>query len=409
MNTAKLISEFLAPVALDQFLQEYWGRKFLHVPGHSGKFSHLFSWQRLNQILMTRSLDFPTIRMSKGGKLVPTDDFIDYRESRNAARVFDPHLKYAEINRQMNAGATLILTRTEQLDAQVMDLSFAFQQYFQERVRVSTFAAWKTEHGFDTHWDDHEAFVLQIAGRKKWELYGFNKQFPLGDDAKAHGNPPQVPIWEGILEEGDLLYMPRGCWHKALPDVEPTLHITVGVYNSHGLELMKYLSTQLRENIHFRQDLPRFASYTERTQHMQKLREELLSLWDDNLLEKFFTYQNGMAPLPPLMTLPLGGSPEMLPESGEVKVALHTSRPLTFIKDAQSGTFEFITNGKKFRLPEGLLPLLEKLQQESECTLKSLFEACPTFTPKAIRDLVAQLILAGMIRLIAASESEKSL
>lgn len=142
------------------------------------------------------------------------------------------------------------------------------------------------------------------------------KQYPLGDDGRAHKNPPLAPVWEGVLETGDLLYMPRGWWHKAMPDEEPTLHITVGIYNSHGLDLMSYLTTQLRENISFRQDLPRFASPAERTQHMQKLRDELLLLWDEQLLEKYFEYRNGMAPLRPLMALPLGGTPDMLPESG---------------------------------------------------------------------------------------------
>lgn len=399
------IADILAPLSLEEFLQEYWGKNFLHLSGAADKFSALFSWQRLNEILMTRSLDFPTIRLAKGGSLIPTDNFIHYQENRNAARVFDPHLKYAEINQYMNQGATLILTRTEQLDAQVMDLSFAFQRFFQDRVRVTTFAAWKTENGFDTHWDDHEAFVLQVAGRKKWALYGPGKQYPLGDDGRAHKNPPPTPVWEGILEQGDLLYMPRGWWHRAMPDEEPTLHITVGVYNSHGLDLMQYLITQLRENVHFRQDLPRFATPEEQSQHMQKLRAEMLALWDETLLERFFAYRNGMAPVQPLMTLPLGGTPGLLPESGDVRLVWNVSRPLTLETCAREGRFEFWANGKKFQLPVVVRPVIERLERERECTLKNLYEtAGESVKPTAIRDLIAQLILAGLVRLMAIPE-----
>jgi ribosomal protein L16 Arg81 hydroxylase len=403
------VAEVLAPFSLEQFLQEYWGKKFLYIRGHKEKFDSFFSWQRLNEILTTRSLDFPTIRLAKGGQLIPTDDFIQYQENRNAARIFDPHLKYAEINKQMNDGATLILTRTEQLDREVMDLSFAFQRFFQDRVRVTTFAAWKTTHGFDTHWDDHEAFVVQIAGRKKWILYGPGKQYPLGDDGRAHKNPPQEPVWEGVLETGDLLYMPRGWWHKAMPDEEPTLHITVGVYNSHGLDLMNYLTTQLREKISFRQDLPRFASPAERTQHMQKLRDELLSLWDDQLLEKYFEYRNGMAPSPPLMTLPLGGTPDLLPESGDVRIGRNTSRPLALKPGVRAGLFEFWANGRKFQLPEAVRPLIETLEREQECDLKHLYDIVGEgVAPLAIRNLIAQLISEGIVRLVKDQRTENS-
>jgi ribosomal protein L16 Arg81 hydroxylase len=395
------VAEILAPFSPEQFLREYWGQRFLYLRGQPDKFRRFFSWQRLNEILMTRSLDFPTIRLAKGGKLVPTEDFIEYRENRNAARIFDPLLKYAEINKQMKEGATLILTRTEQLEAQIMDFSFAFQRYFQERVRVTTFAAWKTTHGFDTHWDDHEAFVLQIAGRKKWALYGPGKQYPLGDDGQAHKNPPPEPVWEGVLDTGDLLYMPRGWWHKAMPDEEPTLHITVGVYNSHGLDLMNYLTTQLRENISFRQDLPRFASPADRAQHMQKLRDELLALWDDQLLERYFEYRNGLAPLPPLMTLPLGGAPALLPEAGDVRIGCNTSRPLALKPGGHEGLFVFCANGKKFQLPVAVQPLIETLERERECDLKDLYAVVgASVTPQAVRTLIAQLIQEGLVRLL---------
>ena len=42
---------------------------------------------------------------------------------------------------------------------------------------------------------------------------------------------PDAPLWEGMLEDGDLLYIPRGWWHVATPLDEPTLHLTVGVNN----------------------------------------------------------------------------------------------------------------------------------------------------------------------------------
>ena len=78
----------------------------------------------------------------------------------------------------------------------------------------------KQEQGFAPHYDDIDAFLLQLEGKKQWNLYkppseemlldlNPSKDFPSdlisGNKAKKY--------WSGILNEGDILYMPRGVIH----------------------------------------------------------------------------------------------------------------------------------------------------------------------------------------------------
>ena len=71
--------------------------------------------------------------------------------------------------------------------------------------------------GFAPHYDDIEAFVLQLEGKKRWRVYQ-----PLSNAQvlPRHSSPnyeqEQIgePIIDVILECGDLLYFPRGYIHQ---------------------------------------------------------------------------------------------------------------------------------------------------------------------------------------------------
>lgn len=92
--------------------------------------------------------------------------------------------------------------------------------------------------GFAPHYDDIEAFCLQLEGRKRWKVYA-----PLtrGETLPRQSSPDYTekdledvkPVMDVVLSPGDMLYMPRGWIHCActLPDGQGkeghSLHLTV--------------------------------------------------------------------------------------------------------------------------------------------------------------------------------------
>ena len=90
--------------------------------------------------------------------------------------------------------------------------------------------------GFSPHFDDVEAFVLQLAGAKTWALYAPPSNQP---DRILPRNPsrnlsqtelPARPDAEVTLRAGDLLYFPRGWVHQCVScggSNEHSLHLTV--------------------------------------------------------------------------------------------------------------------------------------------------------------------------------------
>jgi lysine-specific demethylase/histidyl-hydroxylase NO66 len=86
-----------------------------------------------------------------------------------------------------------------------------------------------SSQGFAPHYDDVEAFVCQLEGRKRWRVHA-----PLRDaerlprassrdyDPSELARAGSLPVLDAVLEPGDVLYMPRGWIHHActLPEAE---------------------------------------------------------------------------------------------------------------------------------------------------------------------------------------------
>jgi hypothetical protein len=257
------LARILEPYAPEEFLASFWGVSFLHVRGRAGKFARLMPWEHLNEILRRHRLDFPRLRLVHDGKPLPVSDYLRHITG-NRRRATVPRLKPVRLTGRLREGATLVLDAVDELQEPLEELATGLELFFREHVQINLYAGWQTSRGFDLHWDDHDVFILQVAGRKRWSIYGQTRPYPLVNDIERAEKPTHAPLWEATLEDGDMLYIPRGFWHVAVPLAEPTLHLTVGVHNRTGLDLLRWLGERMRASETFRRDLPRFSSDAER-------------------------------------------------------------------------------------------------------------------------------------------------
>lgn len=88
--------------------------------------------------------------------------------------------------------------------------------------------------GFAPHYDDIEAFVLQLEGAKQWRVYKpRSPQDYLPRVSSENFSQEEIgePILDVKLEPGDMLYFPRGYIHQAVTvEGKHSLHITVSMY-----------------------------------------------------------------------------------------------------------------------------------------------------------------------------------
>ena len=116
--------------------------------------------------------------------------------------------------------------------------------------------------------DTHEVLVLQLLGKKRWQVFEPITRLPLEyvpplsfeddldevkrsrggrkagqDDIDASELGPLA--LEASLEPGDCLYLPRGFVHQAEAMEEPSVHISLGVHVITWLDLLSVVLGQV--------------------------------------------------------------------------------------------------------------------------------------------------------------------
>lgn len=397
-GSTTILDKLLEPCLADEFLRETWGKSHRYIKGWPGKFKELLTWNRLNEILGEHRLDFPRLRLAKGGKSLSSSTYL--RHVRNLRqRTTIPRLQVAELIKQIREGATLVMDAVDELSAPLRNVAEGLEYLLHERIQVNAYAGWHVEKGFDLHFDDHDVFILQVAGRKNWKVYGMTKPYPLPQDRSSAEKPTDAPVWEGILEDGDLLYIPRGWWHVAEPLAEATLHLTVGVHNRSGIDLLRWLVERMQASQTFRQDLPRFASAGEREAHVARLRDELLAQWDGELLERYFDDQDAQAEPRPKVNLPLSVTAKTFIPPDDALIKLTVPRPLKF--EVRDGILEFRFNKKLWRFAGEAAFIFRRLENGNVCSVAQLCEAAKELLDEEkVRAFIGELLFHSLATVV---------
>ena len=397
--TVNSLSKLLEPLSREEFLASCWGQTFRQVRGGAGKFARLMPWRTLNEILRRHRLDYPRLRLVREGETQPAASCLRYAAARRGRGPI-PRLKPVELNEQLRRGATLVLDAVDELSEPTEELAAALEHAFRESVQINCYAGWQSSPGFDLHFDSHDVFILQVAGRKRWSVYGETRPHPVGDDIEAAARPGGPPLWEGVLEDGDLLYMPRGCWHVAVPLNEPTLHLTVGVHRRTGLDFLRWLAARMRASEAFRADLPRLTPEADLASHAARLRGELLDAWDDRLLARYLAEYDAEAMPRARPSLPWAAA-GVLPDAAGALVRWTPPRPVEL--KAAGGVVEFSANRVRWRFAEPALAVLAPLAERRVCTVGELCEAAAgRLDERTVRTFLRELLLRGLVAIVDA-------
>lgn len=179
---------------------------------------------------------------------------MDVRDSSNGANVdgaaslSPPTFERAGAEawaRFTTAGCSLRLLRPQASSTPLWSLASRLEAHFRCAVGANAYLTPAGTQGFAPHFDDIDAFILQVAGAKRWRVYpprsdGLDtlprySSVDFGESDLA-GRPPVV---DAVLYPGDVLYLPRGAVHQAVAvaagDVDetaaaaagPSLHLTL--------------------------------------------------------------------------------------------------------------------------------------------------------------------------------------
>ena len=260
------LEALLSPFTVEGFFraQETRAQPVL-LRGEAARFAELVRWPDLDALLVTGKLDAAGVRMVVDGtELAPILHAATmlgtggHQRDRDAGRVDGRKVRALAAE-----GATLVIDEADRhLDA-VGALAEAFETALATWCRVNLYASWRTTRGFETHWDDHDVFVVQAQGEKIWRVLGPTRIWPTRDDTVLDEAPPEAPLWTGRITAGDLLYIPRGWWHDArVPpgsDGRGSIHLACQVRTLTGQDVLAWLGEWLQRETLFRRPAPVWA------------------------------------------------------------------------------------------------------------------------------------------------------
>ena len=250
-----LVEQLFSPLSLEAFLAEHRHRQPLHLRGAPGRFADLFDWDRLSRILRYTPLDAHRLALARGGKTLDPATYIDRTGGVS-------QLDAGKALMQLRGGATLLLNLVQECDAEVARLCDALAQVLDSRVGANAYAAWEKTSSFGLHWDDHDVLILQVAGSKQWTVHAPTRVDPLEGDVAARPPAAAEPWWSGVLEDGDVLYLPRGWWLLPEASEGPSLHLTLSLERPAAVHYLAWLAQDLRADERLRGDIPQFGDDT---------------------------------------------------------------------------------------------------------------------------------------------------
>lgn len=247
-------------VSTGYFAEHHWGRAPLLTPAVDvDGFADLFSTAAVDELISSRGLRTPFLRMAKEGSVLPERSFT--RPGGSGATIADQAAD-DKILAQLADGATLVLQALHRIWPPLVHFSSALAEQLGHPVQINSYVTPAQNQGFSAHYDTHDVFVLQIAGSKRWVVSEPVLEHPLPDqtwDRRKHAvaaRAAEPSLLDTVLRPGDALYLPRGFLHSATAQGELSIHLTVGVHPVTGYRLAELLLQLLKDDPDIRRSLP---------------------------------------------------------------------------------------------------------------------------------------------------------
>jgi len=259
IKARKFFEWFIFPLDIEEFYEKFWEKKPFIIRRHqSNYYDGWFSKDLLDELLRNRTLNY-------GANIDITKYQDGKRTTLNPKGLVEATQVWSFFDEQ---GCSVRMLHPQQYCDSLWKMLSLLEEYWNCIAGCNAYLTPKGSlQGFAPHYDDVEAFVLQIEGAKHWKIYVPKKEierlprFSSGNLAQEDLDKPTI---EFTLEKGDLLYFPRGVVHQAYSlNDQHSLHLTISTalkntwYDFLSAAVPRALDLAFEESIEFRKSLPR--------------------------------------------------------------------------------------------------------------------------------------------------------
>ena len=298
IGSAKEISfaEIICPqggsIADSDFIRHFRAKQVLHITqGNRRRFEHLFSWETINNLLSLNVLDERMIRVTRDGQDVPTPL---YRTSDGRVDLVNSR----KLHNLVKQNASIAINFVQFFSPPIRRLASQIEIALGEKVWVNCYMTFGRGGAFALHFDAHDVLVLQLQGSKRWFIYDEPEPAPLESTPKLKPAPPREVVFETDLEAGDVLYVPRGTYHRAAVTDTDSVHLSFGIRSFKGLMFLDWIRSAAAKDRIFREDVAMLGEPEAFAEQERVLKARLCELINgSSLLESVEEWQLGREPV----------------------------------------------------------------------------------------------------------------
>lgn len=297
------VAQLLHPHEPEQLEQAIRRRERLYLPaGRPDAFADLLPWPVLNRIVTAKSLTDGQIALARENRFLPLEmstilTLADAERQRSSAA----------IHALAEQGVSIVINWIGQLVPEIQAVNRMLERRLGCKISANAYVSFSRDSAFKAHWDSHDVLVLQVAGHKRWWLYGHPHDRPVNGFTVF--DKPGVPADQAaerelVMSPGDILFVPRGDVHKAAVEGENSVHLTIGLQPRLGHEAIAWLAreAQAEEEI-LRRDILPISSPEELDAQEAALRAGLRRLVDRLDIRRFIADDHARREFEPALNL----------------------------------------------------------------------------------------------------------
>lgn len=240
------LAALLAPVGVDHFMADVFGRRPLHIPAGTGD-KRVLDWPRLSELLGIAShWTEGNLALILNRRPILPEHYMDEAATFGGmVRRADP----AKVEVFLGMGASLVGNAVEQIAPELRAVADALGERFAALTGANVYCSFKGVQAFATHYDLHDVFAVQCEGEKVWQLYANRADNPVepvasgGEEAQRAIDAARGPRAAAVrMRPGDVLYLPRGVYHDALAQDGASLHVSFAVAPHSGRAVLDLLA-----------------------------------------------------------------------------------------------------------------------------------------------------------------------
>ena len=378
------LEDLVAPLSEREFLDSFMRKRRLVVKTtQPERAASLLPWATINRLIDAGVMPSSKFRVSLNGK---TCAELMYRRGPEGRLCPDA------LQQMAAQGVSIVLDGIHKYVPPIATLADAIERRTGHKVGVNCYITFGTTSAFKPHYDTHDVLAVQVQGAKRWRGYGMPVAYPI------EGFSPRVnlafgdPVWEELIEPGDVLYVPRGEAHDAVSEVKPSVHLTFGILAPNGLDLLNWMIQRAQNNVVFRMDVTRVGGEEALRNHSLVFKRHLHALIDQLSLDAFLDDVDQQRS--PRVRLNLGFDNALRPDTW---LSPTPKRRIALAPDIKGET-GVILGGSVFRLSANARRTLYLLLEEDGLSFAALAEKlATTVEDNGLRGAVAQLVAKGLV------------